>query len=216
MSIVGKHGEQVKSFLSEANPFAINQDRLASTLKEYGVTTKTSGWKETLSSISSHMNVTDKVALYGGLATPFVFGAIGAGIGMATDKKGDTASKADVGFQIGGVAAAGATAFSPIAQKLLGPTKLGGMIGGAATTMGTALWQDDDAGFLQRAVVGTGSFAVGTIAGSGVGYMLQDKSEKINELESKIQDSYKKTSGKIKKTSWFTKAASKVKMFRGK
>lgn len=111
------------------------------------------------------LNRSDKVALGGFFGAPYAGGMIGAGVGAFQDGEGTVSSMADKGFQAGGVASAAAIAGSPLARKSFGRVGMSALIGGAMTTMSTALMQDEDAGVLQRLGVNFASLGVGMVGG---------------------------------------------------
>jgi len=153
----------------------------ADTFKAYGVPQGIEMSEEVFKGTFKKLTTGDKIGAYSIVAAP-ALGLLGAGAGLMSDRSGAASKYSDIGFQVGGILSAGAIVASPFARGMLGPTKLGGYVGAATTTMTTAMMQSDEAGFWQRLGVGVASGVTGYIGGGAIGKAISHYSKPITKV----------------------------------
>jgi len=113
---------------------------------------------------------------------PLGAGVVGAAYGASQGGEAEMAKGGDLGFQVGGVIAAGAMVSNKYMRGKFGYGALGAIIGGAGSTITTAAMQDDDASAIQRFGVNFASLVAGSAAGGGVGLAVSKFSKPLTKV----------------------------------
>lgn len=118
---------------------------------------------------SKETSARDKKLLFGSIFAPGIIATAGLVAGLASDKESDIDRYTDLGFQAGGIIGGIGILSNKAARKTLGAIGMGGVVGGAITTMASSAMQADDASPYQRGGMMLASYAGGTLAGGAIG-----------------------------------------------
>jgi len=185
-SFMGMGGawKSTKSFLKEANPFDLRQMQMNMGGEIMEVAGRSPRNQDT--SLGKHvwknLTRTEKATHVGAMGGLYAGVIGGLAVGAMSDEEDSMSKYMDYGTQAGGIVSAASMVGNKQYRNALGGTKMGSLVGGAISTAVTAGMQDDDAGAWQRAGVGLGSLAVGSIVGAGIGKAISKYSKPITKV----------------------------------